>query len=73
MSFAIPPDEDPFSSQRLLNGRRMIAGLWDDLRTDRRPGDDVYTVVDSDRIIFRWQAVTFDDPLARQKRVARIR
>jgi len=62
--FGFPPDEDPFSSPRLLNGRRMIAGLWDDLRTDRRPGDDVYTVVDPDRIIFRWQAVTFDHPIS---------
>src|SRR5678816_4517704 len=58
--FGFAPNSDPFSSPRLLNGRRIIAGLWDDLRTDRRPGDDVYTVVDSDRIIFRWQAVTFN-------------
>ncbi len=58
--FGFPPDNDAFSSQRWLNGRRMIAGLWDDLRTDKRPGDDVYVVQDTDRIIFRWQAVTFD-------------
>lgn len=58
--FGFPPDDDALSSQRLLNGRRMIAGLWDDLRTDRRAGDDVYVVQDTDRIIFRWQAVTFD-------------
>lgn len=60
--FGFPPDDDTFSAERFLNGRRMIAGLWDDLRTDKRPGDDVYTVVDTDRIIFRWQAVTFDLP-----------
>ena len=60
--FGFPPDDDPFSSQRFLNGRRMIAGLWDDLRTDKRPGDDVYVVQDTDRIIFRWQGVTFDTP-----------
>ena len=60
--FGFPPDDDTFSSQRFLNGRRMIAGLWDDLRTDKRPGDDVYVVQDTDRVIFRWQAVTFDLP-----------
>src|SRR4026209_2951079 len=38
----------------------MIAGLWDDLRTDRVAGDDIYVVTpDANRIIFRWQAVTF--------------
>jgi uncharacterized repeat protein (TIGR01451 family) len=53
--------DDSESSVRLLNGYRMIAGAWDDLRTDRRPGDDVYVVTpDADRIIFRWQAVTYD-------------
>jgi Tol biopolymer transport system component/subtilisin family serine protease len=62
--FGFPPDDDALSSPRLLNGRRMIAGLWDDLRTDRRAGDDVYVVQDTDRIIFRWQAVTFDHPIS---------
>lgn len=57
------PDVD-FSSVADLSGRKMIAGLWDDLRTDRRAGDDVYVVTpDLTRIIFRWQAVTFDTPL----------
>src|SRR5215217_2041158 len=60
--FGFPSDKDPFSSVRWLSGTRMIAGLWDDLRTDRRAGDDVYLVQDQDRIIFRWQAVTFDTP-----------
>ena len=59
-----PPNEDAVSEERWVNGRRMIAGLWDDLRTDRRPGDDVYMIQDSDRIIFRWQAVTFDTPIS---------
>ena len=58
--FGFGPDDDAFSSVRWLTGRRMISGLWDDLRTDRRPGDDVYTIQDADRIIFRWQAVTYD-------------
>ena len=58
------PTDDAFPSQRWLNGRRVIAGLWDDLRTDRNEADDVYTVQDAERIIFRWQAVTFDFPIA---------
>ena len=56
-------EEDAISSERWLNGRRVIAGLWDDLRTDRRPGDDVYVIQDADHIIFRWQAVTFNTPI----------
>ena len=61
--FGLPPDNDAFSSERWLNGHRVIAGLWDDLRTDRRSGDDVYTIQDADRMIFRWQAVTYDTPI----------
>ena len=61
-----PPEEiaaDARGSIATLNGLAMIAGLQDDLRTDRRAGDDVYVVQpDSDRIIFRWQAVTYDTP-----------
>ncbi len=57
------PKNDAGSSIEGLNGSPMIAGLWDDLRTDRRAGDDVYVTSDTDRIIFRWQAVTFDTPL----------
>ncbi len=56
-----PPDTDSFVSPRWVNGRRVIAGLWDDLRTDHRTGGDVYMVQDIDRVIFRWQAVTFDE------------
>jgi uncharacterized repeat protein (TIGR01451 family) len=70
--FASPPPQlpngngdDPFSSVDRLNSYATIAGLWDDLRTDRRPGDDIYVVrPDDDRIIFRWQAVTYDSLLA---------
>jgi uncharacterized repeat protein (TIGR01451 family) len=59
------PANDFASSANLLNGYIVIAGLWDDLRTDRRPGDDVYIVKpDRDRVIFRWQAVTFDTLIA---------
>ncbi len=54
------PDVD-VNSPADLSGRKLIAGLWDDLRTDKRAGDDVYVVTpDLTRIIFRWQAVTFD-------------
>jgi subtilisin family serine protease len=69
--FGFPPEgpdgnsDDAWSTVERLNGYEMIAGLWDDLRTDRRPGDDVYVVrPDANRIIFRWQAVTFDTPLS---------
>jgi Tol biopolymer transport system component/subtilisin family serine protease len=56
--------DDAGSSLDGLNRLPMIAGLWDDLRTDRRAGDDVYVVKpDDSRVIFRWQAVTFDTPL----------
>ncbi len=56
------PGEATFFS--VFNQSFVIAGLWDDLRTDRRPGDDVYVVTpDPDRVIFRWQAVTYDTPI----------
>jgi uncharacterized repeat protein (TIGR01451 family) len=70
--FSFPPPTlpngdaaDAVSSREGLAAYRKIAGLWDDLRTDRRPGDDVYVVTpNSSTVIFRWQAVTFDTPLA---------
>lgn len=62
--FGFPRDHDEFSSERWVNGTRMIAGLWDDLRTDKRDGDDVYMVQDADHVSFRWQAVTFDTPIS---------
>ncbi|HEX5873241.1 MAG TPA: S8 family serine peptidase [Pyrinomonadaceae bacterium] len=38
----------------------LVAGMWADLRTDRRGSDGVYMIQpDIDRVIFRWQAVTF--------------
>src|SRR6185436_17474594 len=37
-------------------------GMWADLRTDRNATDNVYMVKpDLDRVIFRWQGVTFGD------------
>ena len=61
-SFTPSPNDgtlDAFSSVSKLNGYRMIAGAWDDLRMDRRAGDDVYVVQpDENRIIYRWQGVT---------------
>ena len=58
--FTTPPTNDAVSSAVGLSQFKMIAGLWDDLRTDRVAGDDIYVVTpDASRIIFRWQAVTF--------------
>ena len=60
MYFTTPPANDAVSSAVGLSQFKMIAGLWDDLRTDRVAGDDIYVVTpDANRIIFRWQAVTF--------------
>jgi uncharacterized repeat protein (TIGR01451 family) len=51
------------SSLARLDAYQMIAGMWDDLRTDRHATDDVYVVQpDAERIIFRWQGVTYDMP-----------
>ena len=63
--FSTPPnDSDALSTRVGLTNQAVIAALWDDLRTDRRPEDGVYMVTpDPDRVIFRWQGVTFDSPL----------
>lgn len=43
-----------------LESIAMIAGMWTDIRTDRNPTDNVYMVqLDPDRVVFRWQGVTF--------------
>ena len=61
--FAIPhpnvgSDDGAAANTTNLAHLAMIAGMWSDLRTDRRATDDVYMVQpDRDRIIFRWQAV----------------
>ncbi|MDT7543456.1 MAG: hypothetical protein QOE33_3360, partial [Acidobacteriota bacterium] len=64
-----PPDQngDSGSSTQQLEGFRMIAGLWDDLRTDCTGNGsgspcDVYmnTTSDPNKVIFRWEARTFN-------------
>jgi subtilisin family serine protease len=45
-----------------LNNQKMVAGIWEDLdlRTCFRPDADIYVVKpDANRIIFRWQGVSF--------------
>ena len=47
---------DGYNSLEVLNSYRMIAGLWDDL------DGAVYVVrPDNDRVIFRWETVSFGD------------
>ena len=49
-----------FATEPNLEGLAMIAGMWTDIRTDRNSTDGVYMVQpDIDRVIFRWQGVTF--------------
>lgn len=60
----VNPSFGPFdfaiANQPNLKNLPMIAGMWADLRTDRNLTDNVYMVKpDLDRVIFRWQAVTF--------------
>ena len=50
---------DAFSSVRELNTYLMIAGLWDDLV---RTGGVFAVTPDPNRIIFRWEATTYDIP-----------
>jgi subtilisin family serine protease len=59
--FSTPLSNDSGSSIVALSQFKMIAGMWMDLRTDRHPGtDDIFVVTpDANRIIFRWQGVTF--------------
>jgi len=60
MYFTTPPANDAVSSAAGLSQFKMIAGLWDDLRTDHGAGNDIYVVTpDANRVIFRWQTVTF--------------
>lgn len=63
--FAVPhpnvgSDDGAVATTDNLAHLAMIAGMWSDLRTDRRAADDVYMIQpDQDRVIFRWQSVTF--------------
>ena len=50
---------DSASSRLALQRVAQIAGLWDHLRTDR--GGNIFMVTEADRVVFRWQAVTFGD------------
>ncbi|HEV3469272.1 MAG TPA: S8 family serine peptidase, partial [Pyrinomonadaceae bacterium] len=74
--FELPPDYrlppvtyrgvliDAEPTTRALRRYFMIAPLWDDLRMDRAPDRAVWAVrPDADRIIFRWDGVTFDTRL----------
>jgi hypothetical protein len=62
-------DDDPTigldagSSIEGLTGQEIIAGMWDDLRTDRANGGVFVVQPNADTIIFRWQGVTFNTPL----------
>jgi subtilisin family serine protease len=51
--------DDPPGSARALGGRRMIAGLWEDLdlSISARSDAGVYVTSSSTQIIFRWKAV----------------
>jgi subtilisin family serine protease len=71
--FANPPRfpsggaADAASSPEGLNGRTVIAGLWDDidLRTCLRADSGVYVSrPDANRLIFRWQGVPFSNSFA---------
>jgi subtilisin family serine protease len=69
---ALPPanDVDEFgdsgNSTQQLEGFRMISGLWDDLRTDcsgngsGSPCDVYVNTTDPNKVIFRWEARTFN-------------
>jgi len=54
--------DDAGSSVDDMQGQMMIAGLWDDidLTLSRRADSGVYVVQDANRIVFRWQGVTYN-------------
>ncbi|HYG09677.1 MAG TPA: S8 family serine peptidase, partial [Pyrinomonadaceae bacterium] len=69
--FSTPPRrengdaDDVPSSVEGMQGQTMIAGLWDDIdiNTSVRPGSGIFvTQPDANRIVFRWQGVTFLQP-----------
>ncbi|MDQ1610389.1 MAG: serine protease [Pyrinomonadaceae bacterium] len=62
-----PQFNDAGSSPEGLQGQTMIAGLWDDidLRSCMRSNSGVYVSrPETNRLIFRWQGVPFDDAFA---------
>ena len=62
MNPSFGPFDFAIASESNLNHLPMIAAMWADLRTDRNSTDNVYMIKpDLDRVIFRWQAVTFGD------------
>ena len=58
--YNVGPGDAAFPLASNLDNLTMIAGMWSDIRTDRGAADDVYVVQpDRDRVIFRWQGVTY--------------
>jgi hypothetical protein len=67
----VDPDNEQFgdsvSSAQQLEGFRMVAGLWDDLRTDcatsgsGSPCDVYMNTSDPNKVTFRWEARVFND------------
>ncbi|MCA1568440.1 MAG: S8 family serine peptidase [Acidobacteria bacterium] len=69
--FSTPPRrdngdaDDVPSSVQAMQGQTMIAGLWDDIdiNTTARADSGIFvTQPDANRVIFRWQGVTFLSP-----------
>ena len=54
---------DAGSSVTELARHKMIAGMWDDLRTDAGGGVYMFTPPGSGRVIFRWEGKAFDNNL----------
>ncbi len=52
--------DDSESAIADLAGLKMIAGMWDDLRTDVAGGDVFVSQPDNDRLVFHWEGQTFN-------------
>ncbi|MEM2529339.1 MAG: S8 family serine peptidase, partial [Ignisphaera sp.] len=55
------PDYSWGNSFDRLATKLAIAPAWDDWRTDRRAGDDIYIQEEDDHIIIRWRVVAYYD------------
>lgn len=56
-------DASWWNSVESLRGKAAIAPAWDDWRTDRRPGDDIYIWQPEPACVaIRWRATAFYDP-----------